>query len=114
MYRFFYLLLTLLASTSIAWAQNEFTVRLYSTDNGMLSNGIKGLQWDEKTGFLWIATEAGVARFNGVDFKNFTKESIPELYSERLLFLVRDRAGVIYTSDQDRNVFKVQKNRLTF
>jgi signal transduction histidine kinase len=114
MYRFVCLLLLVLISGSDAWAQNEFAVRQYGTENGMPSNGIKGMQWDEETGFLWIATEAGVARFNGVDFKNFTKENIPELYSERMLFLVRNQAGVIYTSDQDRNLFKVQKNRLTF
>ncbi|MBK6379384.1 MAG: hypothetical protein IPF72_06405 [Chitinophagaceae bacterium] len=26
-------------------------VQQYTTDNGLPSNGIKGLQWDEKTGF---------------------------------------------------------------
>lgn len=114
MYRFVYLLLLVLISSPLTWAQNEFAVRLYGTENGMPSNGIKGLQWDEETGFLWVATEAGVTRFNGVDFKNFTRENIPELSSERMLYLVRNYDGVIYTADQARNVFRVQQNRLVF
>lgn len=114
MYRFVCLLLFVLISGSVAWAQNEFAVRLYGTENGMPSNGIKGMQWDEETGFLWVATEAGVSRFNGIDFKNFTKENTPKLSFERMLFLVRDYAGQIYTADQMQNVFTVQKNRLVF
>src|SRR5579859_1818044 len=54
-----------------------FSIQHFSTDNGLPSNGIKGLQWDEKTGFLWIATEAGVARYNGADFQVFNKASSP-------------------------------------
>ena len=50
-------------------------VQQFTTDNGLPSNGIKGIQWDDKTGFLWLATEAGIVRFNGVDFRSFTKDN---------------------------------------
>jgi ligand-binding sensor domain-containing protein len=72
-------------------------VQQYTTDNGLPSNGIKGLQWDERTGFLWMATEAGIVRFNGVDFKSYTKENMPAIGSERMLFILRNNAGNIYT-----------------
>ena len=39
--------------------------------NGLPSNGIKGLQGDDSVGCLWIATEAGVVRYNGISFKTF-------------------------------------------
>ncbi len=85
-------------------------VQQYTTDNGLPSNGIKGLQWDEKTGFLWMATEAGIVRFNGVDFKSYTKENMPSIASERMLFIVRNNAGRIYLSDQPGNIFFINKN----
>ncbi len=96
------------AHTQPAPASN---IQQYTTENGLPSNGIKGLQWDENTGFLWMATEAGIVRFNGVDFKSFTKESMPEIGSERMLFLVRNNAGRIYTSDQPGNIFRIEKSR---
>jgi len=61
-------------------ARNNYQVQRFTTDNGLPSNGIKGLQWDEESGFLWIATEAGVTRYNGADFVNFSKTNLPELF----------------------------------
>ncbi len=85
-------------------------IQQYTTDNGLPSNGIKGLQWDESTGFLWMATEAGIVRFNGVDFKSYTKLNMPVLASERMLFMVKNNAGSIFTSDQSGNIFRIDKS----
>ncbi|HXB07129.1 MAG TPA: hypothetical protein VNW04_08435, partial [Puia sp.] len=95
-------------------APSGYHIQRFSTDNGLPSNGIKGLQWDERTGFLWIATEAGVARYNGADFLIFNKAISPEMYSERMLFLLRTRDGRIYTSDETGDIFFVMQNKLQF
>ena len=93
-------------------AQPDYLVERFTTDNGLPSNGIKGLQWDEQTGFLWIATEAGITRYNGVDFVTFSRANTPELFSERMLFLLKSRDGRIYTSDEAGDLFFVMRNRL--
>jgi signal transduction histidine kinase len=95
-------------------AQSDYLVERFTTDNGLPSNGIKGVQWDEQTGFLWIATEAGVTRYNGVDFVTFSKANTPQLFSERMLFLLKSRDGRIYTSDEAGDLFFVMRNRLQF
>jgi len=92
----------------------NYQVQRFTTENGLLSNGIKGLQWDEHTGFLWIATEAGVARYNGEDFLTFSRTNTPNLRSERMLFMLKNRQNRIYTSDKDGNIFFVMDNRLQF
>jgi signal transduction histidine kinase len=91
-----------------------YRIERFTTDNGLPSNGIKGLQWDETTGFLWIATEAGVTRYNGMDFYTFSKANTPEIISERMLFLFKNQSGRIYTSDETGNIFFVMQNRLQF
>lgn len=90
----------------------KFHINNYTTENGLPSNGIKGLQWDEQNGFLWIATEAGVSRFNGLDFKNFTVENTPFIRSERMLFIIKNNKGQIYTADQGGNIIRIKKNKL--
>jgi hypothetical protein len=80
--------------------------------NGLPSNGIKGLQWDEQSGFLWIATEAGISRFNGLDFKNFTNENTPFIEAERMLFIVKNNKGKIYAADQSGNMLYAKNNKL--
>ena len=104
---FFYQLLQ--AQLPAAYHRNAYT-----TENGLPANGIKGMQWDEKTGFLWIATEAGISRFNGIDFKNFTIANTSFIASERMSFMVKNNAGKIITADQYGNLFYVEKNQLLF
>ena len=106
-----HLLFTCLTVRVLAQPQN-FLVRQYSTENGMPSNGIQGLQWDEKNGFLWAATEAGIVRFNGADLKTFTKENTSFIQAERTLFCVRTNSGDILSSDAMSNLFKIKENRL--
>ena len=107
MVRLLFFLFSLLYTGLVAYCQElaGFQTQHFTTDNGMPSNGIKGMQWDEKTGFLWVATEAGIVRFNGVDFRSYTKENMPSITSERMLFMVRNNAGNIYISDLPGNIF---------
>ena len=74
---------------TIAQTPPTFQIQHYTTENGLPSNGIKGLEWDEETGFLWIATEAGIARFNGIDFRIFASQNTPFITTERISFMQR-------------------------
>lgn len=91
-----------------------FRIREYSTENGLPSNGIKGMQWDAAHRFLWLATEGGIARFNGMEFKNFTRDNTPGINSDRTLFIIRNRAGEILSADLDGSIFRIDRNRIVF
>ncbi|HEY6901530.1 MAG TPA: hypothetical protein VI233_12840, partial [Puia sp.] len=106
--------LVLLLLLSCCWAlraQTDYNIEHFTTDNGLPSNGIKGLQWDDQTGFLWIATEAGITRYNGSDFVTFNRSNTPGFFSERMLFLLKTRDGRLYTSDEAGNLFLILKNK---
>jgi len=108
----FFIFITLIPCCTIFSQQKNFLATYYTTENGLPSNGIKGLQWDEQSGFLWIATEAGVSRFNGLDFKNFTNENTPFIEAERMLYIVKNNKGKIYASDQSGHMLYVKNNKL--
>ena len=90
----------------------SFRVQQYSTENGLPSNGIKGMAWDEKTGFLWLATEAGIVRFNGLNLEVYTNENTPIITTERVLFMVQNSAGNIYAGDLAGNIIQVKDQQL--
>lgn len=49
----------------------------FSTNQGLAGDNIYALQQD-KDGFIWIATETGVSRYDGTGFKTFTvKDGLP-------------------------------------
>jgi signal transduction histidine kinase len=113
-YLFLSILLLFFRDTGAAQTASEFHIRSFNTENGLPSNGIKGLQWDEQTGFLWIATEAGIVRYNGLEFKTYSNKDEPHITNERILFLAKNNQGEIYTADNVGNVFKINKNKLSF
>ena len=39
-------------SVTVAQTSATFQVHHYTTENGLPANGIKGIQWDEETGFF--------------------------------------------------------------
>ncbi len=108
------ILLLLIIVLKINWgfAQSNINtvVQNYTTQNGMPSNGIKGLQWDANNNFLWLATEAGIVRFNGTNIKIFNNENIKSLGSERMLFITSSHAKKIYITDIDGNVFSIEQS----
>jgi signal transduction histidine kinase len=106
------ILFFLAAFRSAAQDAYPYSIRQFTTENGLPSNGIKGMEWDEKTGFLWIATEAGVARYNGLDFTNFTSQNTPGLTHERMAFAVKNNNGDIYTADVAENILLVKTNSI--
>lgn len=69
------------------------------------------MQWDEASGFLWIATEAGISRFNGNNFANFTRANTSFISSERIRFMVRNQNNEIRAADMDGNVFAIAENQ---
>ena len=95
-------------------AQSEYTVIHYTTENGLPSNGIKGIAFDSTTGYLWIGSEAGMIRFNGTQFKVFNSENTPGMTSDRLDFMIHSVDGHIYARDQSWNWFRIEKNQPRF
>lgn len=87
------------------------TLYQYTTENGLPSNLIRGIQWDNNSGFLWIITEGGLVRFNGVEFKSYNKEKISPLAPEKEVYIVKNNARRIFISDGSGNIFEVKKNK---
>jgi hypothetical protein len=110
---FFYIALIFVLYPGIAICQTQprFTISEYNTENGLPANGIKGIAYDKETNFLWIATEAGVLRFNGQEFKVFTTRNLPQLSSERIAILAANKKGEIVFLDTKTNAFRIDKNK---
>jgi ligand-binding sensor domain-containing protein len=69
-----------------------YSVRKFSTSNGLLSNSINDCNFD-KNGFLWIATQAGLSRFDGRKFKNHTSNNFEGIRSNRFKVIYKLKNG---------------------
>lgn len=97
----------------------------YTIKDGLPSNNIYNLI-EDRNGFIWIATERGVSRYDGVRFTNFSSEN--GLPDNDVLHIEEDSAGriwfmsfasepgyyykgVIYNATNDSFLAKIKRKR---
>jgi signal transduction histidine kinase/ligand-binding sensor domain-containing protein len=63
---------------------------------------LSGLQ--DRAGYLWLGTQEGLARFDGVSFRTFKIEDTPALGSNYIAALFEDRRGRIWIGTGEGNI----------
>ena len=95
-----------------AQAQLQYNFERINTDNGLSTNAIKGLQFDEKNRFLWVATESGILRYNGYGFQNFGDNEQTKVLDDRIVFFDKANDGKLFGKLMDERVFLINKNKV--
>ena len=101
----------LLVCFSNTEAQLQYNFERINTDNGLPTNAIKGLQFDEKNRFLWVATESGILRYNGYGFQNFGDNEQTKVLDDRIVFFDKANDGKLFGKLMDERVFLINKNK---
>jgi len=73
----------------------QYGYQSWQTDTGLPQNTVHAIV-QGRGGFLWIATEGGLVRFDGVDFRTYTRANTPGLPSDLIDDLMEDRAGGLW------------------
>jgi len=102
----------ILLSPSLISAQTNYTFERINTEKGLPTNAIKGLQFDAKNRFLWVATESGIVRYNGHGFQNFGDETSNDKLNGRIVFFEKAENGTLFGKLMDESVFKIEKNKV--
>lgn len=70
--RITFLLALAICTTYILSGQTGYHVEHYTSKQGLPQNSVRGLAFDQH-GFLWLATEGGIARFDGQRFTSINE-----------------------------------------
>lgn len=95
------------------YSQNRYNIQHYTNENGLQANGIAGIELDKKNGFLWVATQAGLVRFDGKHFKNFGSAE-NRIAATRTNHIAKNREGTIYCEDDNFSLYRVTDNNPGF
>jgi len=75
----------------------EFGHQTWLTENGLPQNTVQAII-QTHDGYLWIGTQEGLARFDGLNFTVFDKKSTPAFKSNDIRFLQEDRQNRLWIS----------------
>ena len=81
-------ILLAIANGSISQTLDARNFRLYTIDNGLTDNKILGIVQDS-TGYIWIATQHGLNRFDGNTFNSFLKTNRYNPIPDNAIFSIR-------------------------
>ncbi|MEI7899807.1 MAG: hypothetical protein WCK89_06110 [bacterium] len=84
-------------------------VRTWQSDEGLPDNTVMGVG-QTPDGFLWVAVKTGLARFDGVQFREFpvVSDGMP---ADRIMKLLADRRGRLWVAKERGALFCVEQGR---
>lgn len=80
-----------------------YAIQHFTDENGLPQNSVNDMLFDVN-GYLWLASQAGVARFNGSSFKLFYPNDKPAMESN-IFLLGKDPGGCIYFETVDHRLY---------
>jgi ligand-binding sensor domain-containing protein/signal transduction histidine kinase len=69
----------------------------WRTDSGLPQNTIHSIL-QTRDGYLWLGTDGGLVRFDGIDFVTFDAENTPQFKSDTVSDLLQDESGTLWIS----------------
>jgi PAS domain S-box-containing protein len=73
----------------------DYNARHWDTEDGLPHNSVREL-FQTRDGYLWIGTNFGLARFDGLTFTVFTKHNTPELRSPQVTSMAETADGSLW------------------
>ncbi len=64
-----------------------------------------------KDGYIWLATSAGLVKFDGLGFTLIESESVPELSVSSITVLLEDRDGSVWIGTEGAGLLRKDKSR---
>jgi signal transduction histidine kinase/ligand-binding sensor domain-containing protein len=79
---------------------SSFQRQNWQTESGLPQNTVHAIV-QTRDGYLWLATEGGLVRFDGLKFTVFDSQNTPALRSNNVRALLEDRDGALWIGTAD-------------
>ena len=80
---------------AVAPSLAQYVRKAWQTEDGLPQNSVSSVA-QTRDGYLWLGTEAGLARFDGLQFEVFDKDNTPQLASSKISTLLVDGNDVLW------------------
>lgn len=88
----------------------QYTVKIWNTDSGFPQNSVNDIL-QTRDGFLWMATYAGLVRYDGMTFFTFSPDNTPVLGDRSIQSLYESPDGTLWIGTQGRGLVRKSPNQ---
>lgn len=82
--------------------ENSYFARTWQAEDGLPDNRVVGLA-QASDGYLWVATQGGIVRFDGVRFQRVSLPGSPDLIAGTLRGLLFDRMNRVWVAKEEND-----------
>lgn len=82
--------------------EDSYSARVWRSEDGLPENRVIGVA-QAPDGFLWVATQGGLLRFDGVRFQRISVAGSPSLIAGTMRALLLDRTGRIWLAKEEND-----------
>ncbi|EEF61838.1 sensor histidine kinase [Pedosphaera parvula] len=108
-----FLLIYLLAqATNGATVVSQYGSRLWRMDDGLPHSCVQAVL-QTRDGYLWVGTQFGLARFDGVRFVGFNKNNVPEMLNANILGLQEGQDGSLWIATGRGGMLRLKDGKFT-
>ena len=105
-------MLAFAAATPAAATNSPWVARVWQSDEGLPDNTVVGVD-QTPDGFLWVATQGGLVRFDGLQFRQLTPVTVAGVPTTLIQAILVDRRGRLWVATDRRTVLCVDNGRTT-
>ena len=95
-----------------AKAITQYTHDVWQADQGLPQNSILAIA-QTPDGYLWLGTEEGLVRFDGVRFTVFDQRTTPEIKGNTISVLLTDREGSLWIGTSGGGLVRYRNRQFT-
>ena len=97
-------------SARTALAASHYQIDVWQADDGLPQGTVNSVV-QTPDGYLWLGTQNGLVRFDGIAFKVFNENNTPAIKNNRIVQLFADHEGVLWIGAEQGNLFRYQDGR---
>jgi signal transduction histidine kinase/ligand-binding sensor domain-containing protein/CheY-like chemotaxis protein len=91
---------------------SQYVHKVWHSDDGLPQNSAQAML-QTNDGYVWIGTEEGLVRFNGVEFKVFNKDNTDAIRHNDVRVLYQDREGALWIGTFGGGLVRYQDGQFT-
>jgi ligand-binding sensor domain-containing protein/signal transduction histidine kinase len=91
----------------------KYQIEIWQVDRGLPQSTVTSVV-QTHDGYLWLGTQNGLVRFDGVNFKVFNEDNTPAIKNNRFVKLFVDREGTLWVSGEQGELLHLQNGRFMY
>ena len=102
-----------LFTSSLFSQDDQGTTALFDISSGLPHNEINDIVKDQQ-GYIWIATDNGLSRFDGFNFINFNHSTHPSIFKTNRILKIQRRGSLLYLLTANDGLIELKPKTITF